>query len=328
MTLRRRDFITLLGGTAVAWPLAARAQQPGLPVIGFLSGESPGDNSSVVEAFRQGLKETGYVEGQNVTIEYRWADSQNDRLPALAADLVRRQVTLIFAGGVTAGPLAAKAATSKIPIVFLIGGDPVDLGLVASLGRPEGNVTGVTSFGHGTVTKRLELMHEVAPKATKIAALVNPNNPNTQGDLKDLRQAAATIGLQLSALNAAKDSDFDAFASIAQQRVDALFVATDTFFVSRRARIAELAAQHALPAIYGNRQFVEVGGLMSYAASGTDLYRQAGVYAGRIVKGEKPTDLPVLLPTKFEFVINLRTAKALGLDIPVKLHAFADDVIE
>ena len=326
--MRRREFIMLVG-SAVAWPLVARAQQPGLPVIGFLSGDSPGDNSPSVEAFRQGLKETGYVEGRNVTIEYRWADSQNDRLPALAADLVRRQVTLIFSGGVTAGPLAAKAATSKIPIVFMIGGDPVNVGLVASLGRPEGNVTGVTSFGHGTVTKRLELLHEMVPKATTIAVLVNPNNPNTPGDLTDLRQGAATLGLQLSAVNVAKDSDFDpAFASVAQQRVEALFVESDTFFNSRRARIAGLAARHAVPAIYGVRQFAEAGGLMSYGSSNTDGYRQAGIYAGHILKGEKPADLPVLLPTKFEFTINLKTAKALGLDIPVKLHAFADEVIE
>jgi len=264
-----------------------------------------------------------------VTIEYRWADSQSDRLPALAANLVRRQVTLIFAGGVTAGALAAKAATSKIPVVFEIGGDPVDVGLVASLGRPEGNVTGVTGFGHATVTKRLELLHDLVPKASTIAALVNPNNPNTPGDLKDLQQAAATMGLQLSAVNAAKDSDFDpAFTSVARKRVDALFVANDTFFTSRRARIVGLAAQHAVPTIYGNRQYVEVGGLMSYGPSSPDRYRQAGIYAGRILKGEKPADLPVLLPTKFEFVINLKTAKALGLDIPVKLHAFADEVIE
>jgi putative ABC transport system substrate-binding protein len=282
-----------------------------------------------VEAFRQGLKETGYVEGRNVTIEYRWADGQNDRLPALAADLVRRQVTMIFAGGVTAGPLAAKAATSKIPIVFEIGGDPVDVQLVASLARPEGNVTGVTGFGHAVVTKRLELLHELVPKATTIAALVNPNNPNTPGDLKDLQPGGATFGLQLSAVNAANDSDFDtAFASVAQQRVEALFVESDTFFTSHRARIAGLAARHAVPAIYGVRQFAEAGGLMSYGASNTDGYRQAGIYAGRILKGEKPADLPVLLPTKFDFVINLKTAKALGLDIPVKLHAFADEVIE
>ncbi len=326
--MKRRKFITLLGGASV-WPVTARAQQPALPVIGFLSGGSPGENSIHVEAFRQGLGETGFVEGRNVTIEYRWADSQNDRLPALAADLVRRQVTLIFAEGVTAGPLAAKAATSKIPIVFNIGGDPVNLGLVASLGRPEGNVTGVTGFGHGTVTKRLELLHELVPKATRIAALVNPNNPNTLGDLKDLQQAAATLGLQLTAVNAANISDFEAaFASIARQQIDALFVATDTFFTNRRARIAELAAQRAVPTIYGNRQFVEAGGLMSYGASSVDEYRQAGMYAGRILKGAKPADLPVLLPTKFEFVINLKTAKALGLDIPVKLHAFADEVIE
>jgi putative ABC transport system substrate-binding protein len=326
--MKRREFIALVGGAAT-WPLTARAQQLALPVIGFLSGDSPGENSFIAEAFRQGLKETGYVEGLNVTIEYRWADNQNNRLPALAADLVRRQVTLIFAGGVTAGPLAAKAATSTIPIVFYIGGDPVNIGLVASLGRPEGNVTGVSGFGHAMVTKRLELLHELVPKATTIAALVNPSNPNTPGDLKDLQQAAATFGLQLSAINAATDSDFDtAFASVVQQRVDALFVASDTFFLSRRARIAGLAAQHAIPTIYGSRQFVETGGLMSYGASNVDGYREAGIYAGRILKGAKPADLPVLLPTNYEFVINLKTAKAMGLDIPVKLHAFADEVIE
>jgi putative tryptophan/tyrosine transport system substrate-binding protein len=328
--MRRRDFIAALGGAAASslWPLAARAQQP-LPVIGFLRADSPGENSVVVEAFRQGLKQAGYVEGQSVTIEYRWADSQNDRLPALAADLVRRQVNVIFAGGVTAGPLAAKAATSTIPIVFVIGGDPVDLGLVESLGRPGGNVTGVTGLGHGTGTKRMELLHELVPKATRIAALVNPSNPNTPGDLKDLQQAGAAFGVQLSAVNAANDSDFDtAFASIVRQGIEALFVATDTFFATRRARIAGLAAQHAIPAIYGDSLFVEAGGLVSYGVNSADEYRQAGIYAGRILKGERPADLPVLLPTKFDFVLNLRTAKALGLDIPVKLHAFADEVIE
>jgi putative ABC transport system substrate-binding protein len=326
--MRRRDFITLIGGAA-AWPLAARAQPAGLPVIGFLAGESPGESSFVVEAFRQSLKEAGYIEGQNVTIEYRWADGQNDRFPALAADLVRRQVTLIFAGGVTAGPLAAKAATSKIPIVFAIGGDPVALGLVGNLGRPGGNVTGVTSFGHGTVTKRLQLLHDLAPKAIVIAALVNPNNPNTLGDLNDLQEAAATFGLKVSVVNAANDSDLDAASpNIAHQRVDALFVGTDTFFNARRGRIARLAAERALPSVYGNRVFLDAGGLMSYGASATDGYRQAGTYAGRILRGEKPADLPVLLPTKFEFVINLRTARALGLVVPPALLATADEVIE
>jgi putative tryptophan/tyrosine transport system substrate-binding protein len=327
--MKRREFITLVGGAAAAWPLAARAQQTALPVIGFLNGGSPSETSPQVEAFRHGLEETGYVEGRNVTIEYRWADSHNDRLPALAADLVRQQVTLIFAGGVTAGPFAAKAATSKIPIVFAIGGDPVSLGLVGSLARPEGNVTGATGFGHATVAKRLEMLHDLVPKATTIAALVNPNNPNTPGDLKDLQQAASTIGLQLSAVNAAKDSDFDtAFTTVAQQRVNAVFVATDTFFTNQRARIVGLAAQHAVPTIYGSSQFVEVGGLMSYGASSTDAYRQAGIYAGRILKGAKPADLPVLLPTKFDFVINLKTARALGLTVSYQMQLLAAEVIE
>jgi putative ABC transport system substrate-binding protein len=327
--MRRRDFISLLGGAAAGWPLVAWAQQAALPVVGFLAGESPGENSAVVEAFRQGLKEAGYVEGQSVTIEYRWADGQIDRLPALAADLVRRQVTLIFAEGVTAAPLAAKAATSKIPIVFFIGGDPVNVGLVASLSRPEANVTGVTSFGHGTVTKRLQLLYDLVSKATTIGALVNPNNPNTPGDLKDLQQAAATLGLQLAAVNAANDSDLDAaFASFAQRQLDALFVATDTFFTTRSGRIAGLAAQHKVPTIFGNRQFVDAGGLASYGASATDGFRQAGIYAGRILKGAKPAELPVLLPIKFEFVINLKAAKALGLTVPYSMQVLADEVIE
>jgi putative tryptophan/tyrosine transport system substrate-binding protein len=327
--MRRREFITLVGGAAAVWPLAARAQRAGLPVIGLLAGESPGERSPSVEAFRQGLKETGYVEGQNVTIEYRWADSQNDRLPALAADLVLRQVTLLFAGGVTAAPLAAKAATSKIPIVFYIGGDPVNVGLVASLSRPEGNVTGVTSFGHGTVTKRLQLLHDLVPNATRIAALLNPNNVNTPGDLKDLQQATAMFGLQLSTANAADDSDFEAaFASLDQQRPDGLFVENDTFFVAHRGRIAGLAAEHKVPAIYGNRLFVDAGGLASYGASLTDGFRQAGVYAGRILQGAKPADLPVLLPTKFELVINMKSARTLGLEVPTLMQQLADEVIE
>ncbi len=327
--MKRREFITLLAGAA-AWPIAARAQQAAMPVIGFLSSGLPGAFARQVAGFRRGLQEAGYVEGQNVAIEYRWAEGQYDRLPELASDLVRRQVAIIVATGGTVSAMAAKAITGTIPIVFTSGGDPVRMGLVASINRPGGNVTGVSLFTTTLAAKRLALLHELVPTATVIAMLVNPTNPNAEPDTKEVETAARTMGLQLIVLRASNESDLDkVFGTMSQHKVGAVIVGPDPFFDNNaRDRMVALAAHHAVPAIYDWRDVAVAGGLLSYGSNLADGYRLAGIYTGRILKGEKPADLPVLQPTKFELVINLKTAKALGLTVPLIMQTTADEVIE
>jgi putative ABC transport system substrate-binding protein len=325
----RREFITLLGGAA-SWPLAARAQQAALPVIGFLSAGTQEAFAHLMAAFRRGLKEAGFAEGENVTIEYRWGNNENNRLPELAADLVRRRVAVIVTPVSTAAALAAKATTTTIPIVFSAGTDPVQAGLVASLNRPGGNLTGVHFLAAALGAKRLGLLHELRPGAERFCLLVNPNNPvATEAVTKDVTAAAAVIGRQIEVVTAGSYRDIDAaFAALVQKRADALLVVADTLFMTRRVQLATLATRHLVPAIYPWREFAEVGGLMSYGPSQADRFRQVGLYTGRILKGEKPADLPVMQATTFELVINLQTARALGLEVPATLLARADEVIE
>ncbi|HEY1364804.1 MAG TPA: ABC transporter substrate-binding protein [Xanthobacteraceae bacterium] len=324
--IRRRELLALLGGAA--WPLAVRAQ-PAMPVIGFLSSLSIGDRLRIAGAFAEGLKGTGHAEGRDVRIEYRFAEGQYDRLPALAADLVRRRVTVLAAVSGTPAALAAKAATSTIPVVFAIGGDPVTPGLVGSLNRPGGNVTGVTFFTAPLSTKRLEMLRELAPTATGVAVLMNPANPPSVLEGKTVPAAAPALGFRSSVFGASTAAQIEeAFAAIARQQLGALYVSADPLFFAQRAKVAALAARHAVPAIYADREIAEAGGLISYGASRADAYRQAGAYVGRILNGEKPGDLPVVLPTRFELVLNLKAAKALGITVPPTLLAIANDVIE
>jgi putative tryptophan/tyrosine transport system substrate-binding protein len=327
--MRRRECIAALGGAAVAWPIAARAQQQAMPVVGLLSGRSLDDSKSMMVAFGRGLMEEGFVERQNVAIEYRWAEGYYDRLPALAADLVGRQVAVILAVGSIPSPLAAKAATSTIPIVFVVGGDPVKFGLVSSLHRPGGNLTGVSVLSGTLTAKRLELLRELVPHAGIVACLVNPKNPEAESQLIDIRAAARTVRQEILVLNASIDHELDtAIATLVRERASGLLVGNDAFFVLRREQLVALTARHGIPTIYFLREFAEAGGLMSYGDSLNDAYRQVGVYIGRILKGMKPADLPVVQSTKVELTINFKTAKALGLEVPPTLLARADDVIE
>jgi putative ABC transport system substrate-binding protein len=328
--IRRREFIFTLGGTVIAWPLAARAQQPAMPVVGFVSGRSTESSARFGAAFRKALNEAGYLEGQNVMVEYHWLDGQYDRLPALMAELVRRRVAVIATPGFGDGALAAKAATATIPIVFGLAQDPVKLGLVASLARPGGNATGINLLSAEIGAKRLGLLHDLVPKAVRIAVLVNPANSWTaEATLRDVPDAARAMGLQIQVLKASTRSEIEAaFATLVHDRADAFFVAPDGFFTSRRVQFATLATRHAIPAAYSNRSYPEVGGLMSYGTDTLDYYRQAGIYTGQILKGAKPADLPVVQSTKWEFVINMQTARALGLEVPNSLQLLADEVIE
>ena len=326
--MRRREFIAGLGGIA-AWPLKARAQQPAMPVIGFLGAASPDGYAPFVGGFLRGLKEAGFIDSENVAIVYRWAEGKYDRLPALAAELVAKRVSVMVATGGLSSSLAAKEATKTIPIVFTLGSDPLKAGLVASLNRPGGNVTGISLFAYLLDAKRVELMHELVPSATMIALLANPNNPQTDAQFADVEAACRTFGQQVVILKARSDSEIEeAFAALAQRRVSALLVSADPFFLGRRHQIVASVARHSIPAMYEWRQFAEADGLMSYGVDLVDAYRQAGVYVAKILNGAKPADLPILQPTKFEFVINLKTAKKMGLDLPAKLLALADDVIE
>ncbi len=327
--MRRREFITLLGSAGVAWPFTARAQQPAMPIVGVVEGRSAEATVRQAAAFRKALSETGYVEGQNVMFEYHWLDGQYDRLPALMADLVRRRVAMIVAFS-NAPALAAKAATTTIPIVFGVGQDPVRMGLVASLARSGGNATGINFFNQEAVAKRLGLLHDLVPKAVRIAVLVNPANASaTEPTLRELPEAARALGLQVAVLKASTSREIEAaFSTLVPDRADALFVAPDSFFAGRPVQFATLAAHHRVPAAYTQRAFVEAGGLMSYGTDITDMWRQVGVYTGQILKGMKPADLPVAQSTKFEFVVNLQTARALGLEVPNSIQLLADQVIE
>jgi putative ABC transport system substrate-binding protein len=328
--MRRREFVTLLGGAAAAWPLAARAQQPAMPVVGLVTGGSPEAAVRMGGGFRRGLNEGGYVEGQNVTVEYQWLDGQYDRLPSLMADLVRRRVAVIATPGSNPAALAAKAATTTIPIVFGVGADPIELGLVASVARPGGNATGINFFVADIAAKRLGLLHDLVPKAVRIAVLINPANASTaEATLRDMPEAARAIGLQIVVVNASTGREIEAaFATLVRDRADALFVGADAFFNSRRVQLANMAARHAIPTAFAVREYVDAGGLMSYGTSLADMYRHVGAYSGRILKGARPADLPVLQSTKFELVINLQTARVLALTVPDKLLVAADEVIE
>jgi len=327
--MKRREFIAVLGGAAVAWPVSAHAQQPAMPVIGVLDARSPATTENPLRAFREGLKDTGYIVGENVALEYRWAEDQIDRLPALTADLVQRRAPVIFAISPTAA-LAAKAAIATIPIVFIVNEDPVRLGLVASLARPGGNLTGINILTAEVTATRLDLLRELMPSATRVSVLVNPvNATNTDTTLREMAAAARTTGLQVKVLNASTSREIEAaFATLLHERPDALFVGAEPYFYGRRVQLVVLAASHRLPAIYSQRDFVEAGGLMSYGTNIADAFRQIGVYAGRILKGTKPADLPVVQASKFELVINLPTARVLGLEVPPMLLARADEVIE
>ena len=328
--MRRRKFITLLGGAAATWPLAAHGQQAAMPVIGFLNAASPDGYTERLRGFRQGLKDNGYVEGENVAIEYRWAEGQFDRLPALAAELVRRQVAVIATGGGATAAFAAKAATTTIPIVFIVADDPVRVNLVASLARPGGNLTGINIFTGELVAKRLELLRAMVPTAARVAVLVNPAEAGlAETTVRDAEASARAMGIQVHVLNASNSREIDAaFATLVGERSDALFVGTHPLFTGRRVQVTQLAAHRSIPATYGTREFPEAGGLMSYGTNTVDAWRQVGVYTGRILKGAKPADLPVVQPTKFELVINAQTARMLGLTVPDKLLVAADEVIE